>query len=55
MALGEAQFYFHSDSNSEEWEKIGDVSSESSSQILEEARIQDPVQFVGRKQNLKDS
>lgn len=35
--------------------RIGKVSLEHSSQILEETRrIQDPVQFTGGKQNLKD-
>lgn len=46
---------FHSDSESKEWEKIGNVSLEYSSQILEETkRIQDPVQFIDRKQNVKE-
>ena len=49
MALRKGQFYFHSDSKLQEWEEIGNVSLESSSQILEETRIQDPVQFISRK------
>ena len=54
LALGKGQFYFHSDSKSNEWEKIGNVCLESSSQILEETRkVQGPVWFIGRKQTLK--
>ena len=45
-----------SDSKSEEWEKIGNMSLESCSQIFEEIRrIQDPVQFTDKQQNLKDN
>ena len=47
MALRKGQLYFHSDSRWEEWEETGNVSLESSSQVLEETRrIQDPVHFV---------
>ena len=50
MASGKGQFYFYSDSKSEEREVMENVSLENSSQICEETRrIQDPVQFTGRK------
>ena len=50
MALGKGQCWFHSDSKSKERERIGNASLESSSQICEETRrIEDPVQFTGRK------
>lgn len=40
-------FLYFTDSKSEEWEKIGNISLESHSQIFEETRrIQDPVQFI---------
>lgn len=46
MTLRKRQFLFPGDSKWKEWKKIGNVSLESASLILEKfRRIQDPVQF----------
>lgn len=53
---GKRAFLFLNDPKPKGWEKIGNISLENHDQILEETRkIHYPVQFRGRKQNLKDN
>lgn len=45
--FGKRAVEFHSDLESKEWEKIGNITLEIHSQIFEETRIiQDPVQII---------
>lgn len=53
--LGKWAVLVLSDTKLKRWEKIGNVGLESHSQIHEQTRIQDPAQFIGKKQTLKDN